>query len=268
MKSSRIYGLDIWRVALLLFGPLVHSGGMTQMLTEYKGSFFEDLTYGSHQFRMPVFFLISGFLSAHARAKRGNWLPRRLQQLAIPVIFTWLFLLTPARAYANAHNYSWNYREPGHLWFLLVLIAVTFALEIVERRPSSIDRLLVRAHPAPSFAIWCAVCIGAVALETFFAAVLRQSPIYLIFTSAPTCMAAYIAGYFLERSPSLATAVKTSRVYLLGPLFVAAAVAAFHYGRINSDHTINMLFIQCCLSGVATATISISLIYSAVRIHR
>lgn len=185
----------------------------------------------SHSFRMPVFFLLSGYFSRLLVEKRGadGFLRQRLARLGLPLLLFWppvavsLFLLwrwgksipgqppqllngveVPAAAFFSA---------PAHLWFIYYLLLIALATAFLARFPAP----AWLGHP------WLLVPLTAAALlpmrpleiETpiSFVPDLRILGFYALF---------FAYGWFLRREPE--------RVAGFGrrwPLFALCSVAAF-----------------------------------------
>lgn len=129
-------------LGILLHTSLIFSPSSNWAITDlYRDSFFEVLYAFIHTFRIPCFFLISGFFSLYIIKKYGlsKFLKTRLRRIAIPLISTAL-LINPFDQYIRfifKHDFNPNllsfykYNMPSilfkgewdlHLWFLNYLI--------------------------------------------------------------------------------------------------------------------------------------------------
>ena len=153
--SERLYDLDALRSAAMFLGIVLH--GATFLLPEpyplwpvHDATSTGNQTYKLvietiHGFRMPVFFLLSGFFSALLWQRRGLRVMamQRLERVGIPLVvacFTILpftiWLLAAAGGYQEPYDFPiwalpllWVF-SLGHLWFLwyLLLLAGAFVL--------------------------------------------------------------------------------------------------------------------------------------------
>lgn len=151
-NTSRIYALDAWRAALLLLGIVLHS--MSDLVAHLPETALKvvlirvvDLI---HTFRMPAFFVLSGYLGALLYDLRGHreFLKNRFLRIVVPfAIFAPLIglLLGFLRVLDYyVQNYQdeplsqalwlpiyfdpWWLMSLNHLWFLwhLILILIVF----------------------------------------------------------------------------------------------------------------------------------------------
>ena len=145
---QRIHALDAWRATLLLLGVVLHS--VSELLSEMpEGTLkviYLRLNDFIHTFRMPAFFVLSGYFSAMLLKTRGAkaFLWNRCQRIVLPfLIFVPLTGLTLSILHiARNHillyqkasllsavlapNYSdaWWLGNLNHLWFLWHLILI------------------------------------------------------------------------------------------------------------------------------------------------
>jgi glucans biosynthesis protein C len=121
----------------------------------------DAFTWICHAFRMPVFFLLSGFFSRLLIEKRGvdGFFKQRLRRLGLPFLIFW-----PPLAAALLLLWRWGRSLPGqpvmrglaldvprdrlvlspaHLWFIYYLLLIAAVTAVVARRraPAWIDRL-------------------------------------------------------------------------------------------------------------------------------
>lgn len=160
--TERYHGFDALRGAMMLLGVAIHSGaayvsfdGVWWMKDPYTSKGIEALVLFIHTFRLPAFFVMSGFFAALLVEKRGwqGFVENRMARLALPFVLGLLFLLPFLKAFSVFAYYSsreadplsatiaWFQRgrlsqslEPMHLWFLLTLMWVCL-LAVVFRRP-------------------------------------------------------------------------------------------------------------------------------------
>jgi len=155
MKIERIHAFDSIRAVMMILGVFLHSA-ITYSYLEYdgwplynskEGHLFFDWLFGIiHIFRMPIFFIISGFFGALLFYKKSpsQMILNRLKRILLPFI-VFIFILTPLNNIAvkysmplflnpeenillidiirslNPHNF-FPYKGTYHLWFLYYLM--------------------------------------------------------------------------------------------------------------------------------------------------
>ncbi len=152
-SSERIHGLDALRGVLMLLGVVLHTALV--YMPGSGGPFFRDpnastsaapiIIDGIHLFRMPTFFVISGFFGALLWQKRGvlPMLKNRLARLALPMTLFVILLWPPVVfAFSFGHGLVNDAVAPlassaahsaanllpdntMHLWFLYYLIWIS-----------------------------------------------------------------------------------------------------------------------------------------------
>ena len=156
-KSRRFHDLDALRAVAMLLGVVLHTSVF--LLPEalplwpvHDATASGDPTYKLvietiHGFRMPVFFVLSGFFTALLWQRRGlhTMAIQRLRRVGIPLViacFTVLPLSIWLLAVAAGHREPYDFpvwvlplvwvSNLGHLWFLwyLLLIAGGFVLAV------------------------------------------------------------------------------------------------------------------------------------------
>jgi len=141
--------LDAYRAVLMLMGILLHGA------FPFYGEAPDPLTHGAldfsvwivHTFRMPAFFMLSGFFGALLWARRGaaSMLMNRFERIVLP-LFTTLLVVIPVAGYlafcvagviegqeellGYAARRFWDELWPNlsfeHLWFLYYLVWLSF----------------------------------------------------------------------------------------------------------------------------------------------
>jgi peptidoglycan/LPS O-acetylase OafA/YrhL len=174
-QRPRYHALDALRATAMELGLLLHAGvPYTRACPESwavcdpsRSSAFDLLNTLIHAFRMPVFFLMSGFFAAllYARIDWRGFIDHRLRRIALPLLVACLVIVPITRAvwifgaFASpgaelqgrftpsliAHFRSHGIRAwetIWHLWFLEYLL-IFYALFVVLRmlRPSTSGRL-------------------------------------------------------------------------------------------------------------------------------
>ena len=158
-RTERLHALDSLRAVMMLLGLVLHSG-LTYGVTDYgqawslkdpetTNSVFDLLVAYIHTFRMPVFFVLSGFFGALLFSEKSPraMLANRLSRVVYPfvlflfllwptVVFAWVFtgasMKGNPQALADAVAVFGNPLVfiPGdtmHLWFLEYLILFSVA---------------------------------------------------------------------------------------------------------------------------------------------
>ena len=154
--ATRIHGLDAFRAVLMLLGIFIHAA--LNYLPEWfvqdphnQAEWLYIIVDGIHTFRMPAFFVLSGFFAALLVDRRGVFLMvrNRFDRIVLPLVVfvflnTWFYsLFAKHNSYINQgmsdplqlaffdltldEFIPW---ETGHLWFLhqLFLITIVFAV--------------------------------------------------------------------------------------------------------------------------------------------
>lgn len=139
-RPARLPGMDALRSLLMLLGVLIHAADPYALATRWlvrdpQGSpVFDALVDSIHLFRMPAFFLVSGYFSMRLLRGRATsaFLHERLRRIGVPLLATLLTVnllqvlwLAPAAASPVAVLLAaWrDGRWIGHLWFLAYLLA-------------------------------------------------------------------------------------------------------------------------------------------------
>ena len=162
-ETRRYYDLDALRALAMFLGITLHAAIFVLPSPEFRWPIHDaaasgDLTYklvisAIHGFRMPIFFLMSGFFSALLWQRRGMsaFLEQRLKRVGVPLLVG-CFTLIPATVWllkliADQRNmYTEIYDQltvlvtpfifigqMGHLWFLWYLLIITFMFKVLTR---------------------------------------------------------------------------------------------------------------------------------------
>ncbi len=157
--SQRLHDLDALRGAAMLLGIVLHSGVFVlpeahPVWPVHDATASGDPTYKRvietiHGFRMPVFFLLSGFFSALLWQRRGlrAMALQRLRRIGIPLVvacFTVLPLSIWLLAVASGHQAPYDFplwalplawvSNLGHLWFLWYLLLLAGCFVVAARQ--------------------------------------------------------------------------------------------------------------------------------------
>lgn len=132
--------MDSARSILMSMGIILHTANVYSIngdwiVSDISQSFlFDIVTNLIHTFRMPAFFIISGFFCALTIKKYGiyKFSKIRFKRILIPFLFTLLFLNIPQTIYTNNLNITdinlfnidnlLNGSIIYHLWFLLYIV--------------------------------------------------------------------------------------------------------------------------------------------------
>lgn len=179
---DRLHGMDALRSVLMLLGVVIHAAdpyavGSRWLVRDPNGSvFFDRLVDGIHVFRMPAFFLISGFFSMLLlrRWSTSRFLRDRVRRIGLPLIATLLsFNLLQvgwlAAQAAPGSQWQWDtwlnaWRSGhwlGHLWFLVYLLAYCLGAALLA---PALRRLPLTVGWLPRGRAWMLMLIGMAAL--------------------------------------------------------------------------------------------------------
>ena len=166
-QPRRYYAFDSLRAFMMLLGLVLHTalgyttGSPSDMELPYQDAqtsrFFDGLVSFIHIFRMPTFFVMSGFFAALLYTRRGAkpFLRHRIDRLGVPLIVGWpvlALLFVGAQYIAELHTSRFIVPKPVgnfllHLWFLYDLLIFCFSacliMELIRRIPKPTrDRVL------------------------------------------------------------------------------------------------------------------------------
>jgi glucans biosynthesis protein C len=218
IPALRYHELDAARAAAMILGVFFHGvisfmatpvGWAVQDRSTHMGA--DAFAWLVHAFRMPVFFMLSGFFSRMLVQKRGldGFLKQRLLRLGLPFLIFWplvcgaLFFLwrwgrslpgQPASEGTPLHVPTDRLvLAPAHFWFLYYLLMLALVAWAVGRfrAPAWMDRL---RHLAPL--ALAAILLGMRPLDI-------ETP--LTFVPKPLILAFYgvyfFLGWLLHRQP-------------------------------------------------------------------
>ncbi|WP_018983096.1 acyltransferase family protein [Salinimonas chungwhensis] len=138
MKAERIFYLDAMRGILMILGIVIHSAqiyspeAVLRVVNPDTSILMKYLVDSIHLFRMPAFFVVSGFFCYLTLEKYGvaKFFKVRLSRIAIPLV-TCIFTLNVAMFYVltatgwrdmSLTEFFVSGRYINHLWFLVDLI--------------------------------------------------------------------------------------------------------------------------------------------------
>jgi glucans biosynthesis protein C len=154
--GERLFYLDACRAAFVLLGIVLHA--LLAFIPEpwivasaNESAILAHLYNFIHAFRMPAFFVLSGFFAALVLARRGpaSWAQSRTLRLGVPLLFGVLFVVpfeslaivlgedlavpgeplsaTAVLAAAAERHFSVGMHLVSHLWFILDLLLISLA---------------------------------------------------------------------------------------------------------------------------------------------
>lgn len=184
--AQRFYGLDGLRAVMVLLGVVIHSA--LNYVESPRGWFYHDsansdlfnyLTLFLHIFRMPIFFVMTGFFTNLLIHKRGtgSMLKNRIQRILLPFVVGWIILFPLMMAgghYATHHSQpnafleSIQYLLSGgflendpyltHLWFLYYILLIVPLFLIIEKvrttLPQKTQQILQRFFKKSATSAW------------------------------------------------------------------------------------------------------------------
>ena len=245
--AARLHYLDHMRGILMMLGILIHSARIfstrswvvwdaqnTTVLMDY-------IVYFVHAFRMPAFFVVSGFLFARSCRSRAGMavLRSRLQRIGVPLIVTFLTVNTiqllilrsasgsakPLLAYLSEKLLDGTWL--GHLWFLVYLMGYM----VVALRVESILRRVPDDRNFGPTVLFCApACVVALHVIGKAAPVLWVSVAGLSAMSWLDLLPYYLVGFMLPFRPRamshFAQWTMTCSVALAAAIFTAYNASA------------------------------------------
>lgn len=264
--ADRVYGLDTYRATLLLIGPLIHSGPAVAAELHLGTDLYGAMFRASALFRMPVFFFIAGFLASHAQNKKIGWIRRRLIQLCVPLLSTWIALVLPLQ-YFKVNVFGHGGYNPVHLWFLMDLALFSW----IFSRPAVVEiihRVCARAGTKTLLA-------GFVILSGLLSAL--RYPVAHIdvdvwtsnFLQSPAVAIYYLGGMVVQKHADLFRFIRRKPVAWGGVvLFLIAflVIESLQGYLLPQQHRLLKLAIAGA-SGVVAAGMCCSVMASAIAMH-
>ncbi|HHU4051594.1 acyltransferase family protein [Raoultella ornithinolytica] len=133
--NNRIVGLDLLRSIIMIFGPTLHASMIMGGAFGFNGYFNQSsINYAifnySHQFRMELFFIISGFFSSLVISRKGtdHYIESRKKRIFRPTILS-LITILPITCmlmfYIKGDTDIKSYLSYRHLWFLVTLSMIS-----------------------------------------------------------------------------------------------------------------------------------------------
>lgn len=263
-RSIRYHSLDALRGGAMILGVWIHASA--SYFTRPRGAWpFRDaqqsdlLTYmyhAIHLFRMPLFFMISGFFAALLYTRRSSWkfVGNRARRVLVPLLVAWLALVPLIRAgilylmsarspeplvAAGAYVASGNIYADNlyHLWFLYDLVIlytlVVIAVPLSRLASPRLRRRLTDAFRRILQSAWAPVVLGIptlLILETMPRGIIRA---HASFVPDPRVLAAYalffVFGWLLYVNADLLAnlARRPGRRLVLAALLFPVYLAAY-----------------------------------------
>lgn len=228
IRSQRIRALDALRAIMMLLGFVAHAapiygtvnyGELPGLVNPIGGSrAFDFLFEWVHSFRVPTFFLASGYFGALLFYRRGalRMLRNRAERILLPLIagvvliyplnaFAFVYSLSVLRGLVDPWNYAWAFvsnghffpLRPDHLWFLYYLVtysALTCGLFTVVRRFPEFEKRLYRLTAIVlSRSVTCLLLLGGL----IFANLVWSNEIALATTLSFHLTLKLLAGHYV-----------------------------------------------------------------------
>ena len=152
---TRFHELDALRAFAMFLGVVLHASlflvdkNWAVVAKELSSALpYDDIVLAIHGFRMPIFFLLSGFFTALLWQRRGvqALIKHRLQRVGIPLLIG-AFTIVPLQVYWWILKYDPDFKRSDfiwiipfswlesihHLWFLWVLLLLVGIFAILTR---------------------------------------------------------------------------------------------------------------------------------------
>lgn len=153
--------MDSLRSVLIILGIFLHAAniyhvdGSWFISDSQQHAVFNKITYIIHLFRLPAFFILSGYFSLFIYKRYGikKFFSHRLRQILIPVLVVgllvnflqgWLLHYGQSAIFDNylfIEGYLFSGAWISHLWFLVFLLVYIFllglAMPVIDRLPGS-----------------------------------------------------------------------------------------------------------------------------------
>jgi glucans biosynthesis protein C len=267
-RAERLHGLDALRGLALLLGVALHASMSYLPGAEYwwivsdseRSTPLAMLFYVIHLFRMPLFFLIAGYIGRMSLQRLGlrAFISDRCRRIVLPLLGFWPLVFSGIvvavvwAAWIKGGGSLPAESPPGprftpddfpltHLWFLYVLTLFYAAALLLRAIAATIDRSgrmlgWVDAGVRLLFGPWAALLLAAPAawcLATFdgwYAWFGVPTPDQSLYPNIPAVVSFGVAfgfGWLLQRQPALL--LRTCRGWLGNLLLAAVAVGICWY---------------------------------------
>lgn len=283
--SKRYYFLDALRSILMMLGVVMHTAKIYDVarnwdIEDQRTSIaMEWLAQGIHLFRMPAFFIISGFFTLFTLQKYGSrhFLRLRRERLLVPLVATALLLNSLQGYVIHCHlspgplglltylrhqlPQAWRHGDwVVHLWFLnnLLLYSLLAAL-FYSLRP--VGQRLVGWRMWPNWAArdhipWLLLALGLLAVGLRFPAYTwpLYSQRFMGITSLNELveyLPYFLFGMWLYRDRELLHSFSQARAWQVGAFAAAAALLWLSFAEQNLAEKIIFNFSRGVLTWLA-----------------
>lgn len=243
-------------------GPIVHAAVMMNpgMVNPLKwDSFYGGIMYMSGLFRMPTFFVISGFLAA-IYVSRENWLMGRLRSIGIPLIAGWV-ILVPLTIWllddsvwgaiitkALAHDLI---LPPIHIWFLITLMIAAVLVNYFIKPINQVSNILIALPTWVTLAFFMILLISS---DCFFHGAVRLGTgiyqisfdeVWLVIFRSPFFIVLYLFGFHIFSDCRIAALARDKRFFFFALMLLGVALVGYNlHTDVNSffDKVMRELF--------------------------
>ncbi|MCX6351087.1 MAG: acyltransferase family protein [Bacteroidetes bacterium] len=259
LESKRLHAFDSLRGVMMLLGIIIHASLTFTVncrvfhypLSDVSRSVFYDcLIIIIHSFRMPVFFVMSGYFAMLLLRKKGlkQLILNRLKRIVLPLIIGWLTISAVIKALlmytidgvsvdSILHSFLFMKIYIGlplfHLWFLYHLTIIYILFILLLLLPKAVKNSLAKATDAiisigeknlflmiflvsiPIFILVTLMRIGTIGTSIGF----LPSPLIFI-----TYFVYFIFGIMLFRNQDFILPVLMHRCWLLGGFAILLAI--------------------------------------------
>ncbi len=175
--SQRDAGLDAGRGLLMALGLVLHVGNIYRVespwlvVDQQQSVFFDWLVEAIHSFRMPAFFVVSGYFASLVLSRRGGrrYTADRLQRLGLPLLVVWLAFnaLQQGLDHTPGPAPAWLPWLPPlyHLWFLLDLLFLTPVLVVLNPALLALAKRLDRFERLAAWQAIAGLASGVMAMS-------------------------------------------------------------------------------------------------------
>jgi len=256
--SRRIYALDALRASVMILGVFLH-GAVAYMHTPMPGLvwpvsdpssgwFFDAVLWYLHGFRIPLFFIASGFFAALLCEIWGadKYLVHRLKRIAVPLLAAALFIL-PGSYYLWGFGLSeqgivtwrevWRMSFHGnpvkeeilglaHLWFLQYLLIYSLLYYLLRRGFPGLFNYPKRVRLLENG--WWPLSL----LIVVFPMLWLHPDIFMVFDNRwwpEPWEFTYYALFFAVGSIMNRVKEQLSRLVTLGPYYIVASLVVFAF---------------------------------------
>jgi glucan biosynthesis protein C len=270
-SAQRDSALDAGRGILMLLGVVLHAanvytaaGGWLVKDPAAQSGFFDVLVAAIHSFRMPAFFVISGFFTALIVGKRGasSFLLDRVRRVGIPLLFVWWAInpLQLASATGQPIEAAFSRLPPPlyHLWFLIDLMFMAVVAYPLVRSADAAAAAIERRAWTHRFWI---IAVAAVAAGFVISAAVRATGLgYKPILGLTTLDRLIQGGLFYWFGMVLFRSGAVRRVFLSAPyawMIVSVAAGTYAASRIRGGGAMSEVwfFLSLLASMVSAAVV-------------